>query len=124
MEVVKFLLTGLLILILDGIVLKLLGFGNIFIKMVNKIQRSKTQFKIEGFIIAYSLLTIQIYYFIVCKDITLFESFLLGLTTYGIFDFTNYTLFENYNLLTGIMDTIWGGLLYLFVNKISKLLKI
>ena len=66
MEVVKFLLTGLLILILDGIVLKLLGFGNIFIKMVNKIQRSKTQFKIEGFIIAYLLLTIQIYYFIVC----------------------------------------------------------
>lgn len=37
---------------------------------------------------------------------------LLGFVAYGIFNFTNAALFESYNMVTGIMDTIWGTFLF------------
>ena len=36
----------------------------------------------------------------------------LGFFIYGIYNFTNYGIFENYNLYTAILDTFWGGFLY------------
>lgn len=37
---------------------------------------------------------------------------LLGFVIYGIFNFTNSALFENYNIVTGVMDTAWGTFLF------------
>lgn len=39
------------------------------------------------------------------------DAFLLGVSTYAIYDFTNYSIFKNYTLQFAIMDTIWGGVL-------------
>ena len=72
----KLLLVGLLVLLLDFIFLKLLGFGNIFLKMLNKIQGESTKTKVLGFILAY-LILFQIYYFVMKKK-NLLDSFLLG----------------------------------------------
>ena len=43
------------------------------------------------------------------------DAFVLGATSYAIYDFTNYALFDNYPLNVGLMDTLWGGVLYSFV---------
>ena len=35
-----------------------------------------------------------------------------SLIIYGIFNATNYAIFENYNVVTALIDTLWGGILY------------
>lgn len=36
----------------------------------------------------------------------------VGLCIYGIFNFTNMSIFKGYKLSVAIMDTIWGTILY------------
>lgn len=114
----KLLLVGFLVLLLDFIFLKLLGFGSIFLKMLNKIQGESTKTKVLGFILAYLILIFQIYYFVIEKKLNLLDSFLLGFSTYAIYDFTNYTLLNKYDLKIGLMDSTWGGILYLLIRYI------
>ena len=57
----KIVLTGVIVLILDFMVLKILGFGDIFIKMLNKIQ-GKTETKIFGALLVYLILTSHRHY--------------------------------------------------------------
>jgi uncharacterized membrane protein len=40
------------------------------------------------------------------------NSILLGLVIYGVFDFTNLAIFDNYSLKLGLIDILWGGLLF------------
>ena len=51
------------------------------------------------------------------------ESFLLGLSVYGVYEGTTYTIFKNWSLLSVFIDTIWGGVLFLLINYIMQLLK-
>ena len=44
---------------------------------------------------------------------------ILGLLTYGVFDFTNLALLRNYSTSTAIVDTLWGGLLLTLASYIS-----
>jgi uncharacterized membrane protein len=37
---------------------------------------------------------------------------MLGLCIYGIFNFTNMSIFNDYNVIVAIMDTTWGVVLY------------
>jgi hypothetical protein len=43
---------------------------------------------------------------------TLAQAFLIGLSTYAVFDGTNAVLFRKYNLALGAADTLWGGILF------------
>ena len=88
----------------------------IFDNVVKAIQGSGINFKILGAIGAYSAIVYQFYHFIVAKEGTkMIDAFVLGLTTYAIYDFTNYALFDKYPLDIGLMDTLWGGVLYSLV---------
>jgi uncharacterized membrane protein len=40
------------------------------------------------------------------------DAFILGLTTYGIFDLTNKAIFEKYGWDIVFIDMIWGAILY------------
>jgi uncharacterized membrane protein len=42
----------------------------------------------------------------------------LGCSIYGIYNFTNYAIFKNYDINIGIMDTVWGTFLY-FIAALS-----
>tara|TARA_B100000035_G_C20920036_1_gene518072 strand:- start:8 stop:382 length:375 start_codon:yes stop_codon:yes gene_type:complete len=118
MNIRKIFLVGIIVLILDFIVLKMLGFGSIFLDMLTKIQNKKSNVKPLGFILSYLVVIFQIYYFVIEKKFTLIESFLLGFTSYAIFDLTNYTLLNKYNFKIGLIDSIWGGILYTLTNYI------
>lgn len=39
--------------------------------------------------------------------------FLLGIVTYGVFNFTNKVMFGDYDLATSVIDTLWGGVILL-----------
>ena len=109
--------TCIIVLILDFIVLKLLGFGNIFIKMLNKIQ-GKTNTKVLGVLLAYFVLIFHIYYFVIKPKLKILDAFLLGFSTYAIYDLTNYALLNKYSFKIGLIDSIWGGTLYALTNYI------
>jgi len=64
------------------------------------------------------VLIFQVYYFVIKQKLSLIDSFLLGSTTYAIFDLTNHSIFKNYNTKIAIIDMIWGGTLYTLTNYI------
>ena len=45
---------------------------------------------------------------------------MLGLVIYGTFNFTNIAMFKEYDLLTGLKDTVWGGVLF-FVATLAMI---
>ena len=106
----KLLLLPIIILLLDSIYLTLIGPS--FSKMVLGIQKSPLKLNIVSAAFTYLLMIVQLYYFIISRNGSLLDAFLLGMTTYGIFDFTNLALFNKYDLYIAIQDTIWGGILY------------
>jgi uncharacterized membrane protein len=106
----KILLNILIILtIIDSIYLYLTK--SLFEKMVLQIQNSDMQIRLNSAIIVYILLTIGLYYFIIKEKKSPYEAALLGLIIYGVFDFTNYAIFKNYDIYIGLLDTIWGSIL-------------
>jgi uncharacterized membrane protein len=108
------------ILAIDSVYLYLTK--TIFGSLVVKIQRTAMQFRLEGAIIVYLLLTVGLYYFIVKPGRSILEAGLLGLIIYGTFDFTNYAMFKNYDLGIAIMDTVWGALLFSLTTMVVKMI--
>lgn len=43
------------------------------------------------------------------------DSGLIGLCTYGIYNFTNFAVFERYTWKVAILDTLWGGILFTLI---------
>ena len=122
MDAKKIAATGLTMLVLDGIFLSF--FGPKFIKMIENIQNSKVSVKYIPMIITYIVLVFQLYYFIIKQNKSLLDAFLLGFTSYAIFDLTNFTLIKNYKLEILLIDSIWGGILYALTTYIVKILNI
>ena len=91
-------------------------FGKEFLSMVNKIQNSESNIKYISALFAYIFIIIVIYKFIILENKSPLDAFILGLCIYGIFDTTNYALFNNYSLDVAIKDTLWGGFLFYLVT--------
>jgi uncharacterized membrane protein len=85
---------------------------DLFGQMVAKIQRTSMQVRLMGAAVVYFLLAIGLYYFIIKPRRSVWEAGLLGLVIYGTFDFTNYAMLKNYDFAIGLMDTMWGGILF------------
>ena len=62
---------------------------------------------------------VVLYYFIIKEKKTPNEAFILGFCIYGIFDFTNYALFNDYELLPSVVDMVWGGILFYLTTYIT-----
>ena len=51
----------------------------------------------------------------VCK-----KAFLLGISTYAIFEFTTMAIFKDWSYQMVIIDTLWGGILYSLTTYILR----
>lgn len=80
-------------------------------------------------ILAYSLMVVSSVMFLqpqintntpILKTIIL--GFIFGVCIFGIFDFTNGALFTNYPFKFMLIDTIWGGFMYLLLALIYRYL--
>ena len=109
------------LLLLDAVYLNLVG--KFYGKMIRSIQGSEMEVRWSSAIVTYIFIVIQIYYFIIKENRSAVDAFLLGLTTYGIYDFTSFALLNKYSLNAAVMDTIWGGLLYFLTIKIYKIME-
>lgn len=106
--------------VLDAIYLS--TYGKNFSNMMIKIQGSPIKLKIPPTVVVYLLIFGAWTYFIynVRHRYSLKENvlrgFILGFTTYGIYDFTNAATIDNWNLKNAVVDTLWGGTLYALVT--------
>ena len=96
----------------------------VFANLVENIQKTKFKINIVGAFLSYSFLISGLYYFILRKRCSPFEALILGMVIYGVYDSTNYAMFDKYNPYLGIMDTIWGGILLYITTYITyKIIK-
>ena len=90
-------------------------------KTLFSIQGSSTKIRYTSAFFCYIALTFLLYYFIVKPKRSLVDAFLLGISVYAVYETTNYALFKNWPLQMVIMDTLWGGIMFLIVAYIAKL---
>jgi len=115
----EFIVPAVSMLVLDGLYLSNVG-GPMFGKMVRKIQGTDLKMNIGGAVGAYTLMVLALYKFILVERRSPSDAFLLGLCIYGVFDFTNYAIFTEYEMMySGLMDMVWGGILYYIVTWVT-----
>ena len=106
----KIIISTFILLILDALYIYINK--NIFQDTVVTIQRVVMQIKPEAALFVYLLLIIVINYFIIQKNRSPLEAFILGFCIYGIYDGTNYAIFKKWPITVAIMDAVWGGILF------------
>jgi uncharacterized membrane protein len=120
---IKYLLTAIIFVILDGLYINF--FKNYFNRQIKSVQGSDIQINIIASGIVYIFLIFGLSYFIIQKNRSVKDAFILGLVIYAVYDFTNVALLKNWKVSTAILDTLWGGILFgsttFCVNKITRL---
>ena len=85
---------------------------DMFGEMVARIQRVAMQVRLWSAAVVYVFVAFLLYWFILKNRRPVWEATLLGLATYGVYDFTNHAILKNYDLSIAIMDTVWGATLF------------
>ena len=96
---------------------------NYFLNQIQMVQGSEPKVNFLGVALCYIFLIAGINYFIIKPRKSVSEAFLLGIVIYGVYETTNYALFKNWSILTVIMDTLWGGLLFAVTTYIVNILR-
>jgi uncharacterized membrane protein len=94
-----------------------------FFKQIKIVQGSEPKMNFLGAALCYLFLIVGINYFIIKPRKSVNEAFLLGIVIYGVYETTNYALFNKWSILTVFMDTLWGGLLFASTTYIVNLLR-
>jgi uncharacterized membrane protein len=113
-----FLFTAIVFVALDFMYLNLIK--NYFSKQIISVQGEKLTVNFLGAAICYILLITGLNYFIIEPKKSVYDAFLLGIVIYGVYETTNYSLFKNWSILTVIIDTLWGGILFATTTFLSK----
>lgn len=116
-----FLVSAIIFIVIDFVYLNVMkGYFDNQIKMV---QGSPIKMNYLGAALCYILLIIGINYFIIKPRRSVSDAFLLGIIIYGVYETTNYALLKNWSILTVIIDTLWGGLLFAATTYVINLLR-
>ena len=94
-----------------------------FNKQIKSVQGSDVKVNYLGVALCYIFLIAGINYFIIKPRKSVSDAFLLGLVICGVYEKTNYALFKNLSILTVIIDTLWGGLLFAFTTYVINMLR-
>ena len=104
------LLSAIVMLSLDFVYLSVMK--SYFMNQVKNVQGSPLKLNYLGAAICYIFLIAGLNYFIIKPRKSVSDAFLLGLVIYGVYETTNYALFRNWSIISVLMDTLWGGLLF------------
>ena len=94
-----------------------------FDNQIKMVQGSPIKMNYLGAALCYILLILGINYFIIKPRRSVSDAFLLGIIIYGVYETTNLALLKNWSILTVIIDTLWGGLLFAATTYIVNLLR-
>jgi len=89
-------------------------------KLIFQIQGSRINLNIWSSLVVYVFICMQIYYFIFINNASLMYAFILGASTYGIYEFTNMSILKHWDYRMAIIDTLWGGVLYTSTTYIIR----
>jgi uncharacterized membrane protein len=92
--------------------------GKAFTPMIEKIQGKPMVMRPLGGLLAYVAMIGLFYTF--KDDLTPLKAFLLGVGVFATYDFTNYALLSGWDLKTALIDTTWGGILFLLTYFVFK----
>ena len=119
----QYLLSAIIFVILDGFYLNFIK--GYFYNQISKVQGSPATLRWIPTAITYVFLIFILEYFIITKKENYKTAFLLGFCIYAVYEFTNYSIFKNWTLMTVFMDTTWGGILFglttYLTSKIGRL---
>jgi len=113
--------SAILLVSIDFVYLKIIQ--DYFGSQIQRVQGSPLKINFLGAALCYILLIVGINYFIIKPRKSVSDAFLLGVIIYGVYETTNYALFKNWSILTVIIDTLWGGLLFASTTYIVNLLR-
>ena len=111
MDVLEILIILAVFYIIDIVYLKIVS-GS-YNRAIKKIQGSPLRIKGGFAFITYLIMTFALYYFIISKGGNYLDAVVLGVSLYGIFNFTNMAILKDWPISLAITDTIWGGVLFL-----------
>ena len=116
-----FLVSSIVFISIDFVYLNVMK--SYFDNQIKSIQGSPIKMNYLGAALCYIFLIIGINYFIIKPRRSVSDAFLLGIVIYGVYETTNYALFKNWSILTVIIDTLWGGLLFAATTYLVNLLR-
>ena len=114
----RLLVSAIIFVCLDALYLNL--FKNYFSKQVQNIQGSELKVNYLAAVICYIFIIIGLNYFIIKPRRSVNDAFLFGIVIYGVYETTNWAIFKNWSVLSVILDTLWGGILFALTTFIVK----
>jgi len=91
-----------------------LATGGIFArKMTERIQGQPIRLRVISAAIVYVFMAHML-----LETTSYKQAFLFGVSIYGVYDFTNYAVLENYDWKFAIADTLWGGILFVLARHL------
>ena len=115
------LISAIVLITIDSVYLNLVK--DFFQKQIMNVQGSAVKINYLGAAICYLFLVTGLNYFIIKPKKSVTDAFLFGLVIYGVYETTNYALFKNWSIITVIMDTLWGGLLFAATTYIVNMFR-
>ena len=94
--------------------------SNNFQNMVKKIQGSPLKMKLIPTVACYIVLVSSLYYFVIYKNGSYLDAFLLGFFIYAVYETTNMAIFKDWSVSVGLIDLTWGGFLFLITTYLYK----
>lgn len=91
-----------------------------FSKQILGVQGSDISINFIGALLSYAFIVLQLYWFILKDEKSSLDAFILGVSLYGVYEFTNLALLKNWNIQTATIDTVWGGILFAITTYIIK----
>ena len=117
MQLNEIIISGIVMLILDAFYLSF--FSKFFNNLIKNIQGTPIKFNILGAIVCYALLIFGLNFFIINKKRPIIEAFILGIIIYGVYETTNYTIIDKWDINAVLLDTTWGGILMALTTFIT-----
>ena len=115
------LLSAIILVVLDSVYLNLMK--GYMANQVQKVQNASIQLNYASAIICYIFLVTGLNYFIIKPNRSVQDAFLLGIVIYGVYETTNWAIFKNWSILTVMIDTLWGGVLFALTTWIVRFFK-
>ena len=104
------LISAIVLIILDSAYIHLMT--GYFKKQVKDVQGSPLELNFVGAALCYVFIIFGLNYFIIKNRKSVKDAFLLGIVIYAVFELTNLALFKNWHILSVLIDTLWGGILF------------
>ncbi len=116
LDIKNFIKVFVIFILVDMIWLKFVA-GKKYKVMIRDIQNEEMKIKMIPGMLVYVFMTLL---FILFYQNSMYKMFLLGLLTYGVYDFTNLAIINKFDKTFALYDTLWGGVLFAATYLITK----